>query len=46
MSPSTSSRRLLGAAIAVLLLLAILLCTLLWTRLVERRALRRLGVGA
>lgn len=36
----------LGAAIAVLLLLAILLCTLLWTRLVERRALRRLGVGA
>lgn len=36
----------LGAAIAVLLLIAILLCTLLWTRLVERRALRRLGVGA
>ncbi|PZP40375.1 MAG: ABC transporter permease [Azospirillum brasilense] len=36
----------LGAAIAVLLLVAILLCTLLWSRLVERRALRRLGVGA
>ncbi|UPG73360.1 ABC transporter permease [Roseomonas gilardii subsp. gilardii] len=36
----------LGAAIAVLLLFAILLCTLLWTRLVERRALRRLGAGA
>ncbi|MCI0753744.1 ABC transporter permease [Teichococcus vastitatis] len=35
----------LGAAVAVLLLLAILAATLLWTGLVERRALRRLGVG-
>jgi putative spermidine/putrescine transport system permease protein len=33
----------LGAAIATLLLLAILAATLLWTRLVERPALRRLG---
>jgi len=36
----------LGAAIATLLLAAILLATLLWTRFVERRALRRLGVAA
>ncbi|MFC3124238.1 ABC transporter permease [Pseudoroseomonas globiformis] len=35
----------LGAAVATLLLLAILATTLLWTSLVERRALRRLGVG-
>jgi len=35
----------LGAAIAVLLLVAILAVTLLWTRFIERRALRRLGVG-
>lgn len=35
----------LGAAIAVLLLLAILAATLLWTRLVERPALRRLGAA-
>jgi putative spermidine/putrescine transport system permease protein len=33
----------LGAALATLLLLAILAATLLWTRLVERPALRRLG---
>ncbi|TPG53756.1 ABC transporter permease [Roseomonas nepalensis] len=33
----------LGAAIATLLLAAILAATLLWTRFVERRALRRLG---
>jgi putative spermidine/putrescine transport system permease protein len=33
----------LGAALATLLLLAILTATLLWTRLVERPALRRLG---
>ncbi|WP_159998451.1 ABC transporter permease [Roseomonas sp. 18066] len=35
----------LGAAIAVLLLLAILAATLLWSRLVERPALRRLGAA-
>ena len=33
----------LGAALATLLLLAILAATLLWTRLAERPALRRLG---
>jgi putative spermidine/putrescine transport system permease protein len=33
----------LGAALATLLLLAILVATLLWSRLVERPALRRLG---
>ena len=33
----------LGSALAVLLMLAILLATLAWTRLVEARALRRLG---
>ena len=36
----------LGAAVATSLLLAVLAATLLWTRLVERRALNRLGVGA
>ncbi len=36
----------LGAALATVLMLAILLTTLLWTRLVERRALRRLGDAA
>ncbi|MDQ1080313.1 ABC transporter permease [Pseudoroseomonas cervicalis] len=35
----------LGAAIAMLLLAAILAATLLWTRLVERPALRRLGAA-
>jgi putative spermidine/putrescine transport system permease protein len=35
----------LGAAIATLLLAAVLSATLLWTRFVERRALRRLGMG-
>ena len=33
----------LGSALATVLMLAILLTTLLWTRLVEGRALRRLG---
>jgi putative spermidine/putrescine transport system permease protein len=33
----------LGAALATVLMAAILLATLLWTRLVEKRALRRLG---
>ncbi len=36
----------LGAALATVLMLAILLTTLLWTRLVERRALRRIGDAA
>lgn len=36
----------LGAALACVLMLAILATALLWTRLVERRALRRLGGAA
>lgn len=36
----------LGAALASLLMAAILAATLLWTRFVETRALRRLGDGA
>ncbi len=36
----------LGSALATLLMLAILLTTLLWTRLVEARALRHLGDAA